>query len=208
MDLRSRPRRCMRTHTTRERRAGGPRNPQHAGREKDEARRRIGGPPRRRGLRRPGGRARRDAVIGVEVRPRGAREGPEPDDRLLGPAQRRGRVGLALRFQQRADDRVVPAGGDQARPRGHGGLRRLLRPGERRPLGDEDDARRRRLAVRLPAGAVGRAPGREQVANYPLRLVQRRNSEFCGRGDGVDATFSTHRSACSSSSTSPSRRTT
>ena len=37
---------------------------------------------------------------------------------------------------------------------------------------------RRGLAVRLPAGAVGRAPGREQVANYPLRLVQRRNSNF------------------------------
>ena len=39
-------------------------------------------------------------------------------------------------------------------------------------------SRRRGLAVRLPAGAVGRAPGREQVANYPLRLVQRRNSNF------------------------------
>merc|ERR1719359_2471876 len=36
-------------------------------------------------------------------------------------------------------------------------------------LFDEDDVGRRRLAVRLAAGAVGRAPGREQVANYPLR---------------------------------------
>ena len=33
-------------------------------------------------------------------------------------------------------------------------------------------------AGRLAAGAVGRAPRREQVANYPLRLVQRRNSNF------------------------------
>ena len=39
-------------------------------------------------------------------------------------------------------------------------------------------SRRCGLAVRLAAGAVGRAPGREQVANYPLRLVQRRNSNF------------------------------
>ena len=206
MDLWSWPRLHANTHNTRETR-GRAAEPYTTQAEKDEARRRTGGPPRRRGLRRPGRAGGRGPDAGVQVGPRGARQGPQPDDRLLGPLKCCWRVGLALRLQQRADDRVVPAGRDQARPRGHGGLRRLLRPGERRPLGDEDDARRRRLAVRLPAGAVGRAPGREQVANYPLRLVQRRNSNFVV-GDGVDATFSPHRSACSSSSTSPSRRTT
>mmetsp|Transcript_11385 Transcript_11385/g.33956 ORF Transcript_11385/g.33956 Transcript_11385/m.33956 type:complete len:314 (+) Transcript_11385:126-1067(+) len=130
--------------------------------------------PRRRRQRvrlQDGAREDRRQGAGDQGGPRGHRASREPDGGLLGPPEHRRQQRRARR--QRGDHRVVPPGGDQTRPRGDGGLRRVRGAGERRALGDEDDARRRRLAERDAAGAVGRAAASVQVADHRLRGAPR-----------------------------------
>ena len=100
-------------------------------------------------------------------------------------AARRQNSGHALpkRRRFRAWSRVAQ---DQARPRGHGGLRRLLRPGQRCPLLVEypgadwrSDGRlrhallRRHLRRGRPRRPVGRAPNGRQGADHPRRRLPR-----------------------------------